>query len=240
MLLHSLLSCRSLCLAASAWVMSGAALAQTPNEPANQVTLSASAFKDVPEDWLTMTVGATVDASDAVSAQNQLKVMVENALAQLRPQAQPQQLEVRTGGFDIYPRHSNRGRVIGWQGSAELVIEGRDFARVSAAAGKIPGMAVGSVGFSISREGRQKLESEVQALAVERFRQRAQELSRSFGFTGYTVRQVSVSSADQGGPVMVAARMSGQTMADAANMAVPVEAGKVTVNITVSGTVQMR
>lgn len=89
MLLHSLLSCRSLCLAVSAWVMSGAALAQTPNEPANQVSLSASAFKDVPEDWLTMTVGATVDASDAVSAQNQLKVMVENALAQLRPQAQP-------------------------------------------------------------------------------------------------------------------------------------------------------
>lgn len=146
---------------------------------------------------------------------------------------------MRTGGFGIYPRHSNRGRVIGWQGSAELVIEGRDFARVSAAAGKIPGMAVGSVGFSISREGRQKLESEVQALAVERFRQRAQELSRSFGFTGYTVRQVSVSSADQGGPVMMA-KMRGQTMADAANMAVPVEAGKATVNITVSGTVQMR
>ena len=241
MLPHSLLSRRSLCLAASALAMSGAALAQTPTEPANQVSLSASAFKDVPEDWLTMTVRATVDAPDAVSAQNQLKVMVENALAQLRPQAQPQQLEVRTGGFGIYPRHNNQGRVIGWQGSAELVIEGRDFARVSAAAGKVPGMAVGSAGFSLSREGRQKLESEVQALAVERFRQRAQELSRSFGFTGYTVRQVSVSSADQGGPVIAPRAMPApMAMAAAADMAVPVEAGKATVNITVSGTVQMR
>lgn len=238
---HIVLPRRSSLLLAAAMTLSGAAVAQTAPEPVNLVSLSASAFKDVPEDWLTMVVRATADAADAVSAQNQLKLAVEAALANLRPQAQPQQMEVRTGSFGIYPRHNNQGRVIGWQGSAEVVIEGRDFARVSAAAGKVPGMTVGSAGFSLSREGRQKLESEVQALAVERFRQRAQELSRSFGFNGYTVRQVSVSSADQGGPVIAHRAMAApMAMAAAADMAVPVEAGKATVNITVNGTVQMR
>jgi predicted secreted protein len=228
-------------VAAAAVAVSGAAAAQTAAEPSNQVSLSASAFKDVPEDWLTMVVRASTDAADAVSAQNQLKVIVEAALASLRAQAQPQQMEVRTGSFGIYPRHNNQGRVIGWQGSAEVVIEGRDFARVSAAAGKVPGMAVSSAGFSLSREGRQQLESQVQTLAVERFRQRAQELSRSFGFSGYTVRQVSVSSADQGAPVIAHRAMAApMAMAAAADMAVPVEAGKATVHITVSGTVQMR
>ena len=150
-------------------------------------------------------------------------------------------MEVRTGGFSVYPRHAQQGRVVGWHGSAEVVIEGRDFARVSAAAGKVPSMTVTRAGFSLSREGRQKLESEVQALAVERFRQRAQELSSSFGFTGYTVRQVSVSAADQGGQVLAHRAMAEpMAMAAASDMAVPMEAGKATVNITVSGTVQMR
>jgi len=126
---HPVLSRRSSMLLAAAMAVSGPALAQTAPEPANVVSLSASAFKDVPEDWLTMVVRATADASDAVSAQNQLKLAVEAALATLRPQAQPQQMEVRTGSFGIYPRHNNQGRVIGWQGSAEVVIEGRDFAR---------------------------------------------------------------------------------------------------------------
>lgn len=232
---------RSSLLLGAAMVVSGAAVSQPTTAPVHVVSLSASAFKDVPEDWLTMVVRATADAPDAMSAQHQLKLAVEAALGTLRPQTQPRQMEVRTGSFGVYPRHAQQGRVVGWQGSAEVVIEGRDFARVSAAAGKVPSMTVTRAGFSLSREGRQKLESEVQALAVERFRQRAQELSSSFGFTGYTVRQVSVSAADQGGQVLAHRAMAEpMAMAAASDMAVPMEAGKATVNITVSGTVQMR
>jgi predicted secreted protein len=77
-------------------------------------------------------------------------------------------------------------------------------------------------------------------MAVERFRQKAQELSRSFGFTGYTVRQVSVSSVDRDAPQLAFRSAAPMPMAAAADMAVPVEAGKATVNITVSGSVALR
>jgi predicted secreted protein len=63
-------------------------------------------------------------------------------------------MDVRTGNFSLYPRYGRDGKISGWQGSAELVLEGRDFARITAAAGKIPGMTLGNVGFSLSREQR--------------------------------------------------------------------------------------
>lgn len=68
---------------------------------------------------------------------------------------------------------------------------------------------------------------------------KALEVSKGFGFSAYTLREVSISANDQGGqprPRVMAAQARG----DMAEAAVPVEAGKTTVLITVSGSVQMR
>lgn len=152
--------------------------AQMPVSEAQQLLqLSASARKEVAQDWLSVVVRAQQDGSDPVAVQNQLKATLEAALVSLRPRLQPQQLEVRSGNFGIYPRHNNQGRVTGWQGQADLVVEGRDFAQVSQLAGNLPRMTVAQADFSLSREGRQQLEAEVQSQAVQNFRQRAQALA---------------------------------------------------------------
>lgn len=214
--------------------------AQTPPEPTNVVNLSASGFLEVQDDWLSMSLNTTREGSDAVTVQNQLKAALEAALAVARPAAQPLQMEVRTGQFSIYPRYSSSGKINGWQGSAELLLEGRDFGRISSTAGKIPSLTMGQVQFSLSREARQKLESDVQALAIERFKARAAEVAKGFGFSGYTLREIAVSSADQG-PVPVRGRvMAMEAKAAMADAPVPVEAGKSMVNVTVSGSVQLR
>lgn len=220
--------------------VAGPALAQTLPVPANVVNLSASGFLEVQDDWLSMSLNTTREGSDAVTVQNQLKAALEAALSVARPAAQPLQMEVRTGQFSIYPRYSSSGKINGWQGSAELLLEGRDFGRISSTAGKIPSLTMGQVQFSLSREARQKLESDVQALAIERFKSRAAEVARGFGFAGYTLREISVSSADQG-PVPVRGRvMAMEAKAAMTDAPVPVEAGKSMVNVTVSGAVQLR
>ena len=64
-------------------------------------------------------------------------------------------------------------------------------------------------------------------------------MSKGFGFSGYTLREVSISANDQGGqprPRLMAMQARG----DMAESAVPVEAGKTTVRVDVSGSVQMR
>ncbi|ODT32342.1 MAG: hypothetical protein ABS53_08265 [Hydrogenophaga sp. SCN 70-13] len=229
-------SALSLMAAAAA---SPVALAQAPEVPANVVSLSASGHLEVPQDWLTVVLSTTREGSDAGTVQNQLKVAVDAALAIAQPQAKPQQLEVRTGNLRLYPRYGSNGRISGWQGQAEVVIEGRDIANVSAVAGRVQTLTVSNMGFSLSREARQALESQVQAQAIERFRARASEIAKGFGFSGYTLRDVSVSSADM--PERPMPRMMAmEAKAAASDAAIPVAAGTSTVSITVSGAIQMR
>lgn len=209
--------------------------------PANVVEINASGFKEVTQDWLTMRLTTTESGADAGTVQNQLKVAIESALVVARTQAQPGLLEVRTGQFSLYPRYGSGGKINGWQGSTELVLEGRDFARISSTAGKISTLTMGGVSFSLSREARQQLESEVQAQAIERFKARAAEVAKGFGFSGYTLREIGISSADSGSEVVIRPRvMAMEAKAAMSDAPVPVEAGKSMVNVTVSGSIQLR
>lgn len=215
--------------------------AAAPAEPHNIVQLSASGTVEVTQDLLVLTLAATREGADAAAVQTQLKQTLDAALAEARRQAQPGQLDVRTGSFGLYPRHGRDGRISGWQGRAELVLEGRDFARITAVAGRIQGMPIQQVGFGLSREARNQVETAARTQAIEQFRQRAGELTRSFGFAQYSLREVAVSDSEQMPPprprMMMAMEAKASPMADAP---VPVEAGKSQVTVTVSGSVQMR
>ncbi len=209
----------------------------------NMAQLSANAAVEVPQDLLSIVMTTTLTGPDSNAVQTQLKQALDAALAQARLGASPGLQDVRTGQFSLYPRYGKDGKINGWQGSAELLLEGRDFARITASAGKIQTLTVGNVGFSLSREQRARTETEAQAQAqaqaIERFKARASEISRSFGFAGYALREVSVSANDQSYAPRPRA-MAMQAKADMAESAVPVEAGKSTVSVTVSGTIQMR
>jgi predicted secreted protein len=208
--------------------------------PANVVNIAASGFLEVPQDWLTMSLNTTREGSDAGTVQNQLKQALDAALSIARASAKPQELEVRTGQFTLYPRYGSNGKINGWQGSTELILEGRDFALISGTAGKIQTLTMSGTSFSLSRDARRKLESDVQAMAIERFKARAEEVSKGFGFTGYTLREVNVSSADQEVRPFQPRVMAMEAKAAMSDAAVPVEAGKSTVNVTVSGSIQMK
>lgn len=217
------------------------AQAMVPAEPPrNVVQLAASGSVEVQQDWLTLTLNTTKEGADAAAVQNQLKVALDAALAEARKAAQPGQLEVRTGTFSLYPRYTRDGKINGWQGTSELVLEGRDFARISATAGRIQTLTMGNAMFGLSREQRAKVEGEAQSIAIERFKAKAADIARGFGFAGYTLREVAVNANDSG-PVPPRPRMMAmEAKAAVADAPVPVEAGRATVLVTVSGSVQLQ
>lgn len=228
-------------IAYSALLTGASALFAQQNLPPvvqNVVQLSATGSVEVPQDLLSIAMGTTRDGNDAGVVQNQLKSALDSALAEAKKTALPGQLDLRTGNFSLYPRYGRDGKPSGWQGSAELILEGRDFARISSAAGKIQTLTVSSVSFGLSREQRAQVEGDAQTMAIQRFKARAEAIARGFGFTGYTLREVNVSASDQGytpRPRMLA--MEAKAMSDSP---VPVEAGKTAVLVTVSGSVQLK
>lgn len=214
------------------------AAADTPAPPQNVISLSTMATLDVPQDWLTVVFSTMREGADAGVVQGQLKQLLEAALAEARKAAKPGQVEVRTGGFSLQPRYAPKGGIAAWQGSTELIVEGRDTQAIAQLTARVPGLTISRVGFSLSREARQKVEGEVTAQAIEQFRARAMTVSRQFGFTGYTVREVSVGTdSPGGGPLPMMRAQVSRSMSD--EVALPVEAGKTSVNASVSGSVQM-
>ena len=205
----------------------------------NVAQLTASGSVEVQQDLLSISMSTTRDGTDASTVQTQLKQALDTALTQAKQAVLPGQLDVRTGNFSLYPRYGKDGKINGWQGSTELVLEGRDFARITTTAGKIQSLTLANVSFALSREQRAKVEGEAQTLAIERFKTKALDIAKGFGFTGYTLREVSINANDQG-YVNRPRLMAMQAKSDMAESAVPTEAGKSTVLVNVSGSVQMR
>ena len=214
-------------------------LATTRDTVQNIAQLSSSGSVEVQQDLLSIAMNTTASGADANAVQTQLKQALDAALAIARPAVLPGQLDLRTGNFSLYPRYDKNGKINGWQGSTELVLDGRDFTRITTTAGKIQTLTMGNVSFALSREQRTRVEAEAQTIAIERFKAKALEVSKSFGFTGYTLREVSINANDQNfQPRPRVMAMQAKT-ADAES-AVSVEAGKTAVLVNVNGSVQMK
>jgi len=226
---------------ALAMALSGLAVAAQAQSQAvpqrNVVSLSATASQDINQDLLAVTLNVTREGSQAAEVQGQLKQVLEAALAEARKSAVPQGMDVRTGAFSMYPRYNNQGRVNGWQGSAQLVLEGTDMARIAQVAGKLTALNVMGVEYGLSRATRESSESALLAQVVARYRAKAQDVAKAFGMGSFALGEVSVQSGEPGfesRPVPMLKAMRADAV-DAAPL--PVAPGKGTVSVTVSGSV---
>lgn len=225
--------------------MSPLALAQVAAPvPSGVLNLATSATIEVPRDILSVVFSVTREGSDAQAVQSAVKAALEAALAEARKVARPGQADVQTGNFSLYPRYgkpdpkTNQAVITGWQGSAELIVQGKDVAAIAQLTGRVQTMTIARVGYSLSREARDKVEADVMAQAIARWRAKATQMSQQFGYTGYTVREVNVATNDAG-PVPVMAMARAKTLAMAADESLPTEAGKAEVTATVNGSAQM-
>ena len=203
------------------------------------VSLSASATVEVTKDLLNVVLSTNKEGQDAATVQSQLKQALDAALAEARKAAKPGQIEVQTGNFSLYPRYAPKGGLTGWQGSAELVIEGKDMSGIGALTGRITTMSVARVSQGVSRELREKVESDLAAQAIARYRAKAADYAKQFGYSGYVIREVNVSGTEPPGFVPMP-MVRGKAMASmASDESLPVEVGKAQLAVNVSGSVQL-
>jgi predicted secreted protein len=218
--------------------------AQTPlPQPSGVLSISSSASVEVTKDVLALAFSVTREGADAQAVQSGLKQALDAALAEARKIAKPGQVEVQTGNFSLYPRYANPTKggqpaISGWQGSAELLVQGKDIAAIAQLSGRIQTMTLARVGYTLSREARERVEAEVTAQAISRWRAKAALMAQQFGYSGYSVREVNVASDDVQQPPLPM-QMKASRASAVADEALPTEAGKGEVTVTVNGSAQM-
>ena len=110
---------------------------------------------------------------------------------------------------------------------------------ISQLSGRLAGMVVGNVGYALSRETRDKVEADVAAQAITRFKARAEGYAKQFGFGSYSIREVTVGQSDAITVMPAAGRVRAMSASVATDEALPVEAGKANVSVNVNGSIQM-
>ncbi|MDR5749809.1 MULTISPECIES: SIMPL domain-containing protein [unclassified Caballeronia] len=227
-------------ISSAALTMSATVAAQTvltQPQPSGVLSLSAQASTEVPQDTVNITLFYEQEAQDASSLTTTLN---QRADAALRTAKGVEGVTARSGSFTVFPSTDRDGRISAWRGRTEVVLESHDFAAASKLAGKMSSsMQVGNVAFSLSPQAQRAAAQKLSTQAIDSFRQQAQASAQAFGYSGYSIREVSVNhDGSSPRPVMM---MQARAMSADAKMAAPMafEAGTSTVTVNVSGSVQM-
>lgn len=206
--------------------------------PHQVLHLSTSAQTEVTQDWLVMTMSVQREGLQAPAVQKQLNGVLSSALAVATPLAKPGALDVSTGEMNVSPRYGRDGKMNGWVGSAQLILQGRDAVQIATLAARLQDFTVAHMDWRLSPEQKTAAEARIQAEAVSRFQNKAQSLTQQFGFAAYTLREVRV-NAQEAGEGSAMPRMASAPM-DAATLPVPAAAGKSRVVVNISGSIALR
>lgn len=215
--------------------------AQTVELPRRDLlNFSVSASTEVQQDVLSMAFSTSKEGTDPNAVQLALKTALDAALAEARKIAKPGQVDLQTGNFSLYPRYAPKGGINGWQGTAELIVEGKDTVAIAALSGRITTMSIARAGFQLSREARGKAEGQVVGEAIQRFRKLAGDYAVQFGYAGYAIGEVSVNTSEAMQAMPMPMMRAKAMAAPAMDMPLPTESGRTTVSVSVNGSVLMK
>ena len=211
--------------------------AQAPARPElPQLSLEAAASSDVAQDKVEVTLAKEIEGADQAQLSDQLNKVLASTLATAKRNTK---VESRSGNYRVWANTDRNGKITGWRGRAELVLESKDFVAASTLAGELSqAMAVSNINFSLSREAREAEEQRLLQEAAKAFGVRATSAAQAFGFGSYAVKTLDLSGSGtvySPRPMMMRAASADAKMAEA----LPLEAGKATVTVSVRGTVEL-
>lgn len=206
---------------------------------ADVLNVDASVTSEVAPDLAVVTMAVLREGAEVAPLTDEVNRVLAKALADAK--AVPGVIAAN-GGYTTYPRYEMRNNVnvrTGWQVRAEIVLKSKDFAALGTLVGKLADrLQIASSSFELSPELRAQEGASMIERAARAFQDKAAAGARAFGYAGYSIRQVTLGSTDGGGRVrpMMMERMT----AAAAPAPMPLESGRVTLTLTVGGSVQMR
>ncbi len=199
-------------------------------DPMNRVDFQVERSREVNNDWVRATVGFTAEGQDAAALAGRVNEAVNWGLEIAREAP----VKVRTGGYRTSPVHQ-KGKLVRWNASQNLVIESPDADVVGDLVGRLQErLQLQSISFTVSPEKRREVEDELIQQALEAFRKRAELVRKSLEARSYEIVRVSINQAGVPRPARVA---FAESMARAAPQ---FEEGTSTLSVSVSATIELR
>jgi len=226
---------RSVLLAAAS-IAAVPAFAAQETTPKDQVTFRVEATREVPNDWISATLGVEEESSDAASLAARVNQRMASALALAKGDSR---LTVSSGAYQTQPVY-DRTRIVRWRSSQDLVIEGPEVDALTAMAGKLQaqGLLLRGVAFTVAPETRKRVDDELTVEALSVFRERAGLIARGLGRRGWNLMNLTLG--EDGLPPVPLYRTRAMSMEAAdASVAPAFESGRSTLRVEVNATIEL-
>ena len=110
-------------------------------------------------------------------------------------------VEVRTGNYNVWPNTGSKGKIAGWRGQGEVILESKDFEAAAALASKLSDKtAISSISFVVARCARGRGAQAAQGSGAS-LQDRALAAANAFGFSGYRLSKLELGGSGGPGPM---------------------------------------
>ena len=208
---------------------------ERPETPFNLVNLSAQAEREVANDTITAVLAVDSEGADPAALADGVNRAMRDALKVAEGY---RSVKARSLNYQTWPVY-DKARIIRWRVRQELRIESRDFAQATELIGKLQStLVVSGLTVGLSPEARKQAENALIVEALAAFHERSAIVRDAQKAKSYRVRDLQVGTGGGMQPRMYAAQRGGVA---ASSIAAPaVEPGASTIQVTISGTVQLQ
>ena len=225
-----------LCAFAIGLLVSTAAAAEPPPFPKDQVSFRVEAKREVPNDWISATLGVEEESSDVAGLAARVNQRMAKALALAKGD---ERLQVSSGAYQTQPVY-DRSKIVRWRARQDLVIESAEVDLLAQMAGtfQAQGLLLRGISFSVSPETQKRVEDELILEALTLFRERAGLIARGLGRRGWNL--MSLALGESAPPPMPYYQTRGMAMeaADAA-VAPAFESGRSTLRVEANASIEI-
>ena len=201
----------------------------------DRIEFSVVATRQVENDTLVAILYVQREGEDTGRLADEVNRSMQWAMATARKASG---LKIQTLDYRTSPVHRNQ-KLQGWRVSQSMRLESRDSSQLGRIIGTLQErLAVRSIHYDVSRERRSQVETELIAEAIQKFTKRAELITAELDRKGYRVVKMNVNTSSspppRRGPQLMAMR------AEAAAAPPELEAGTQTLQVQVSGTVELK
>ena len=200
----------------------------------DRIHLSVAAEQEIDNDTLVAVLSTREEGEDQAALADAVNRTIKQAVDQSK---QMPDVEVRTLTYQTRPRYQKQ-RLIGWQVRQTMQLKSGNIRALSQLLGKLQNdLAIDSLRYTISQPQREKVEQVLIKQAIERFKQRAENISRYLGRKKYRLVKMTINTQDQ---TVHPSQMRTLSVMQESQVAAPqVEPGKQTLRVTVDATIEL-
>lgn len=201
----------------------------------NRVSFQVTEQREVSNNEITVTMDIERDNRDATSLADEINQLIASAISTIKKFPS---IKSSTSDYSIRPIYSRDKHLDHWRGASSIVLKSQNSKDMAAVVQILQEtMLIKTTRFSVSSDRREQTQTEMIDSALKKFNARAKQVSKGMGFEKYRLVNININTSGNT-PRPVYAMASPKTMS--AEIAAPsFESGYTTLNVIVSGTIEM-